>query len=39
VPSKYGSDAIADIFLGAFGPTAKPSLALAIVYRPNSYPE
>jgi glutamate/aspartate transport system substrate-binding protein len=35
----YGSDAIADIFRGAFGPTAKPSLALAIMYRLNTYPE
>jgi ABC-type amino acid transport substrate-binding protein len=35
----YGSDAISEIFRGTFGPTAKPSLALAIMYRLNTYPE
>ncbi len=35
----YGSDAIVEIFRGAFGPTAKASLPLAIMYRLNTYPE
>lgn len=35
----YGSDAIADVFRGAFGPKAKPSTALLIMYRLNVYPE
>lgn len=35
----YGSDAIAEIFRDTFGPTAKPSLPLAIMYRLNTYPE
>jgi len=34
----YGSDAIFDIFRGSFG-GAKPSLALIIMYRLNTYPE
>jgi len=34
----YGSDAILDIFRGAFG-GAKPSLALIIMYKLNTYPE
>jgi glutamate/aspartate transport system substrate-binding protein len=34
----YGSDAILDIFRGSFG-GAKPSLALIIMYRLNTYPE
>jgi glutamate/aspartate transport system substrate-binding protein len=34
----YGSDAILDIFRGAFG-GAKPSLALIIMYRLNTYPD
>jgi polar amino acid transport system substrate-binding protein/glutamate/aspartate transport system substrate-binding protein len=35
----YGSDAIGDIFRGTFGPGAKPSLPLAVMYRLNIYPE
>ena len=35
----YDSDAIAEIFRGAFGPNAKPSPALVIMYRLNIYPE
>jgi len=35
----YDSDAIAEIFRGAFGPNAKPSPALVIMYRLNVYPE
>ncbi|HYS07415.1 MAG TPA: amino acid ABC transporter substrate-binding protein [Myxococcales bacterium] len=35
----YDSDAIAAIFRGAFGPNAKPSPALLIMYRLNIYPE
>ncbi len=35
----YGSDAIVQIFRGAFGPAAKPSLPLVIMYRLNTYPE
>jgi glutamate/aspartate transport system substrate-binding protein len=34
----YGSDAIGEIFRGAFG-AAKPSLPLALMYRLNTYPE
>jgi len=34
----YGSDAIADIFRSSFG-NAKPSPALLIMYRLNTYPE
>jgi len=34
----YGSDAIFDIFRGAFG-GAKPSLALVVMYKLNTYPE
>jgi len=35
----YSSDAIVEIFRGTFGPTAKPSLPLVIMYRLNTYPE
>jgi len=35
----YESDAIGDIFRGTFGSTAKPSVALLIMYRLNVYPE
>jgi glutamate/aspartate transport system substrate-binding protein len=35
----YGSDAIVEILRGVFGPTAKPSLPLVIMYRLNTYPE
>src|SRR3954471_14297785 len=35
----YDSDAIGDVFRATFGPTAKPSMALAIMYRLNVYPE
>jgi ABC-type amino acid transport substrate-binding protein len=35
----YDSDAIVEIFRGAFGPTAKPGTALLIMYRLNVYPE
>lgn len=35
----YESDAIGDIFRGTFGTTAKPSVALLIMYRLNVYPE
>ena len=35
----YGSDAIVEIFRSTFGPAAKPSLALVIMYRLNTYPE
>jgi ABC-type amino acid transport substrate-binding protein len=35
----YESDAIIDVFRGAFGPTAKPSPALIVMYGLNSYPE
>ncbi|HXX30401.1 MAG TPA: amino acid ABC transporter substrate-binding protein [Myxococcaceae bacterium] len=35
----YGSDAIVEIFRGTFGPGAKPSVALAIMYALNTYPE
>jgi ABC-type amino acid transport substrate-binding protein len=35
----YDSDAIVEIFHGAFGAAAKPSPALVIMYRLNVYPE
>jgi glutamate/aspartate transport system substrate-binding protein len=35
----YGSDAIVDVFRSTFGPGAKLSLPLAIMYRLNTYPE
>jgi ABC-type amino acid transport substrate-binding protein len=35
----YDSDAIGEIFRGTFGPNAKPSPALIIMYRLNVYPE
>ena len=35
----YDSDVIAEIFRGTFGPNAKPSPALVIMYRLNIYPE
>jgi len=35
----YDSDAIGEVFRGAFGPAAKPSPALVIMYRLNIYPE
>ena len=35
----YDSDAIVQIFRGAFGPAAKPSNALVVMYRLNVYPE
>lgn len=35
----YSSDAIVDVFHRAFGPKAKPSAALIIMYGLNSYPE
>ena len=35
----YDSDAIGDVFRGTFGPNAKPSAALVIMYRLNIYPE
>jgi ABC-type amino acid transport substrate-binding protein len=35
----YDGDAIAEIFRGSFGPNAKPSPALVIMYRLNVYPE
>jgi len=35
----YDGDAIAEIFRGAFGPNAKPSPALVVMYRLNTYPE
>jgi ABC-type amino acid transport substrate-binding protein len=35
----YDSDAIVEIFRAAFGPGAKPSNALVIMYRLNVYPE
>jgi ABC-type amino acid transport substrate-binding protein len=35
----YDSDAIGDVFRGTFGPAAKPSVALLIMYRLNIYPE
>jgi ABC-type amino acid transport substrate-binding protein len=34
----YGSDAIFDVFRGTFG-AAKPTLALLIMYKLNTYPE
>src|SRR5215475_5258349 len=35
----YGSDAISDIFRGAFGPSARPAGALLVMYGLNVYPE
>jgi ABC-type amino acid transport substrate-binding protein len=35
----YDSDAIVEIFRGTFGPKAKPSPALVIMYQLNVYPE
>ncbi len=35
----YDGDAIVEIFRGAFGPAAKPSGALLVMYRLNVYPE
>jgi glutamate/aspartate transport system substrate-binding protein len=35
----YASDAIGEVFRRAFGPSAKPSTALYIMYRLNAYPE
>jgi ABC-type amino acid transport substrate-binding protein len=35
----YDSDALAEIFRGAFGPNAKPAGALLIMYGLNIYPE
>src|SRR5262249_2439685 len=35
----YGSDAISDIFRGAFGPNARPAGALLVMYGLNVYPE
>ena len=35
----YDSNAIAEIFRGTFGPNAKPSPALVVMYRLNVYPE
>jgi len=35
----YDSDAIAAVFRSAFGPNAKPSPALLVMYRLNIYPE
>jgi glutamate/aspartate transport system substrate-binding protein len=35
----YDGDAIAEIFRGAFGPNAKPSPALVIMFKLNVYPE
>jgi ABC-type amino acid transport substrate-binding protein len=35
----YDSDALVEIFRAAFGPNAKPSGALVIMYRLNVYPE
>lgn len=35
----YDSDAIVEIFRGAFGASAKPSGALLVMYRLNVYPE
>ncbi|HWE25204.1 MAG TPA: amino acid ABC transporter substrate-binding protein [Myxococcales bacterium] len=35
----YDSEAIADVFRAAFGPNAKPSPAVMIMYRLNIYPE
>jgi ABC-type amino acid transport substrate-binding protein len=35
----YDSDAIGEIFRGAFGSNAKPSVALMVMYRLNVYPE
>jgi len=35
----YGSEAILDVFRSTFGPNAKPSLPLVIMYKLNTYPE
>jgi ABC-type amino acid transport substrate-binding protein len=35
----YDSDALVEIFRGAFGPSAKPGGALLVMYRLNVYPE
>jgi ABC-type amino acid transport substrate-binding protein len=35
----YQSDGIVEIFRRAFGPTAKPTAALAVMYGINAYPE
>jgi ABC-type amino acid transport substrate-binding protein len=35
----YSSDAIIRVFRDAFGPTAKPSTALLVMYALNAYPE
>ena len=35
----YSSDAIVEVFRRAFGPNAKPSTALVVMYGLNSYPE
>jgi ABC-type amino acid transport substrate-binding protein len=35
----YSSGAIVEVFHRAFGPNAKPSGALAVMYRLNAYPE
>jgi ABC-type amino acid transport substrate-binding protein len=35
----YSSDAIIELFRRSFGPSAKPSAALAIMYGLNAYPE
>ena len=35
----YGSDAIGEIFRGAFGPSARPAGALLVMYGLNVYPE
>jgi ABC-type amino acid transport substrate-binding protein len=35
----YDSDVIVDVFRGAFGANAKPSNALLIMYKLNTYPE
>ena len=35
----YDSDAIGEIFRASFGPAAKPSVALMIMYKLNTYPE
>ena len=35
----YASDAIVEVFRRAFGPSAKPSPALVVMYGLNAYPE
>jgi ABC-type amino acid transport substrate-binding protein len=35
----YASDAIVEVFRNAFGPSAKPSPALVVMYGLNAYPE